>query len=827
MEVTEQMKNHYRGMWTNLDTDKSGFVGGAQAREFFTKSGLPMGDLGAIWGLADTTSDGRLNFQEFCIAFYLIQWRLAKKDLPSSLPMSLLESVGLGTPSTRASPTAMMSVPGGSLLGAINAPTPSHPTPSTQVAVPAQQAPPKKSEPSSLTSGFDLLSSFDPEPIYAPAPVVIPVVTPEPVPDRASRNARPVSLSAPLTLSHLQAAGIVDGDSPRGDSMWFISDEQKEIYKGYFQKAIMQDGSNAVTGATARALFGRSNLPNPTLAQIWVHSDQDKDGQLSLPEFMIAMHLINMALQGQSLPSILPDSFLLSVKVSAAPMGGSPATPTGPGRTPGNSLTAPLAPGSFDNSSNSVSIAHAAFLAQQQQQQQMQQQQQLLQQQLQQQHDIEQKRNEAQRIKQTIMDGLREKAALVQQLRQQQIEAVKVAKALLQQEHTNSDAQESVKDLEVEVERLKIKGASVREKQSFALQKLDAIQEQKGQFDALLEQKKQQYATEAASVAVAQRQLAENKSALQRQQQDIERLRAELETARKQKQMSQKVDPNMLHNRLTEEKVKQDSRGPTPAAVAAVNPRASIAVDFGSRAFVDDFGTKPNDQRSPAPTEFFPPDSDFARMTFNENDSFGKFAQKPRGGRSGVLDESSEGGAVADEFAPAAEDDFYHAPSSEAPVHQDDFFVGGKSDSRDSPYNKSHDDVPAPENDFVVIKSTPPSSTNPFPVSEDFVLSPNIPHRHPDDHHGHHAVSSTNPFPVNDEGDFSASAPNPFGAPVDSVDDLFKPLPESDASGGGKLDDDDFFAPLSQAGKQEAEELEKASSSSSSKVNAFDAPLFD
>jgi hypothetical protein len=201
-----------------------------------------------------------------------------------------------------------------------------------------------------------------------------------------------------LTLSHLQAAGINGMDGPGtgigvtgGDPTWVISDEQKDIYRGYFQKAIAQDGSNAVSGTTAKALFSRSNLPNTVLAEIWMLSDANKDGQLSLPEFMIAMHLINMALQGKPMPSVLPESFVVAVGASAAsPLSASPiASPAAnpPPRTPANSLTAPLQPGQFETSpSHNASLAHAAYLAQQQQQQE------------------EEKRKELQRLRTTVMD---------------------------------------------------------------------------------------------------------------------------------------------------------------------------------------------------------------------------------------------------------------------------------------------------------------------------------------------------------------------------------------------------------------------------------------
>ena len=61
-----------------------------------------------------------------------------------------------------------------------------------------------------------------------------------------------------------------------------------------------------LTGAQARPLLLNSNLPQPVLAQVWALADYDKDGKLSADEFCIAMHLIDMAKGGETLPASLP-----------------------------------------------------------------------------------------------------------------------------------------------------------------------------------------------------------------------------------------------------------------------------------------------------------------------------------------------------------------------------------------------------------------------------------------------------------------------------------------------------------------------------------------
>lgn len=49
-----------------------------------------------------------------------------------------------------------------------------------------------------------------------------------------------------------------------------------------------------------------SRLPQPVLAQIWNLSDIDADGRLTCDEFVVAMHLIDCARVGDTLPAFLP-----------------------------------------------------------------------------------------------------------------------------------------------------------------------------------------------------------------------------------------------------------------------------------------------------------------------------------------------------------------------------------------------------------------------------------------------------------------------------------------------------------------------------------------
>lgn len=54
----------------------------------------------------------------------------------------------------------------------------------------------------------------------------------------------------------------------------------------------------------------KSKLPNSVLGKIWKLADIDKDGLLDMDEFALAMHLIQIKIDGHEIPSELPDHLL-------------------------------------------------------------------------------------------------------------------------------------------------------------------------------------------------------------------------------------------------------------------------------------------------------------------------------------------------------------------------------------------------------------------------------------------------------------------------------------------------------------------------------------
>ncbi len=129
-----------------------------------------------------------------------------------------------------------------------------------------------------------------------------------------------------------------DGEGDVGD-VWAMTEEQHEYYETQF-KLLQPDLNGSISGNDARAYFEKSKLPVEDLRKIWyfVHlliilflflnmtyflllyarqlSDITKDGELSLLEFKIAMHLVVLKRNNIQLPDVLPHSLVQTVPVS-------------------------------------------------------------------------------------------------------------------------------------------------------------------------------------------------------------------------------------------------------------------------------------------------------------------------------------------------------------------------------------------------------------------------------------------------------------------------------------------------------------------------------
>ncbi|XP_042606280.1 ralBP1-associated Eps domain-containing protein 2 isoform X2 [Cyprinus carpio] len=87
--ITEEQHEYYTNQFRSLQPDLSALIMGTVAKNFFTKSKLPIPELSHIWELSDVDKDGALTFPEFCTAFHLIVARKNGYTLPETLPATL------------------------------------------------------------------------------------------------------------------------------------------------------------------------------------------------------------------------------------------------------------------------------------------------------------------------------------------------------------------------------------------------------------------------------------------------------------------------------------------------------------------------------------------------------------------------------------------------------------------------------------------------------------------------------------------------------------------------------------------------------------------
>ncbi|KAL7983588.1 hypothetical protein Chor_000464, partial [Crotalus horridus] len=266
------------------------FLAGDQARNFFFQSGLPQPILAQIWALADMNNDGRMDQLEFSIAMKLIKLKLQGYQLPSALP-----------PIMKQPPIAISTTPGFGISGLSSIPPLSAvaPGPMTSIPVVGMSPPLVSSVPTAAVP-----------PVANGAPAVI-----QPLPVYGHPATLPKSSSfsrsggGPQLNAKLQKAQSFDvaGASPAVE--WAVPQSSRLKYRQLFNSHD-KTMSGHLTGPQARTILMQSSLPQAQLATIWNLSDIDQDGKLTAEEFILAMHLIDMAMSGQPLPPVLSPEYI-------------------------------------------------------------------------------------------------------------------------------------------------------------------------------------------------------------------------------------------------------------------------------------------------------------------------------------------------------------------------------------------------------------------------------------------------------------------------------------------------------------------------------------
>jgi len=92
-------------------------------------------------------------------------------------------------------------------------------------------------------------------------------------------------------------------DLGSGEPEWVVSKERRKWDEIFLS---LGPSKGKITGSVAKKEMIKSRLPNPVLAKVWRLADVDGDGALDSDEFALAMHLINVKLDGFDLPEDLP-----------------------------------------------------------------------------------------------------------------------------------------------------------------------------------------------------------------------------------------------------------------------------------------------------------------------------------------------------------------------------------------------------------------------------------------------------------------------------------------------------------------------------------------
>uniref|UniRef100_A0A8B9GB90 Intersectin 2 n=1 Tax=Amazona collaria TaxID=241587 RepID=A0A8B9GB90_9PSIT len=254
-----------------------GYITGDQARNFFMQSGLPASILAEIWTLSDLNKDGKMDQQEFSIAMKLIKLKLQGQQLPAVLP-PVMKQIPVFSPLMSAR-FGMGSMPNLSMPTSVSTITP--------------------------LPNMSLTSMTSVPPLVMSAPLV-PSVSTSSLPNGTSNLLQPLSIPFSLSNSNSSSSASLAGNSPKiVSSDWAVPQASRLKYRQKFN-SLDKSMSGYLSGFQARNALLQSNLSQTQLATIWSLADIDGDGQLKADEFVLAMHLTDMAKAGQPLPLTLP-----------------------------------------------------------------------------------------------------------------------------------------------------------------------------------------------------------------------------------------------------------------------------------------------------------------------------------------------------------------------------------------------------------------------------------------------------------------------------------------------------------------------------------------
>ncbi|XP_031586760.2 intersectin-2b isoform X1 [Oreochromis aureus] len=321
--ISPEERDKHDQMFDSL-SPTMGYVTGDQAKKLFLQSGLPASVLADIWTLADMNKDGKMDRLEFSVAMKLIKLKLTGTPLPSSLPIIMkqppVRAPTMNNPTTPA--YGIGSMMPGTNLGML---TPMAVSPMTPMTGLTPMVP--------SSSGMNPLMMST-----APRPLVVPTMGNTTVPNGTMGLLQPISsggLNTGLPLSATSyASPLGRASSPAGintastlldlgsgssgsstpsvmspmnavPSDWAVPHASRLKYRQQFN-SLDKQMIGYLSGLQVKGVMESTMLSKIQLASIWNLADVDKDGKLQAEEFILAMHLVDLAKSGQPLPLTLP-----------------------------------------------------------------------------------------------------------------------------------------------------------------------------------------------------------------------------------------------------------------------------------------------------------------------------------------------------------------------------------------------------------------------------------------------------------------------------------------------------------------------------------------
>uniref|UniRef100_A0A8C7IKZ7 Intersectin 1 n=1 Tax=Oncorhynchus kisutch TaxID=8019 RepID=A0A8C7IKZ7_ONCKI len=285
--------------FVSLAPSPAGYITGDQARNFFLQSVSPL-----------TPSLPFSTQSTFSIAMKLIKLKLQGHSLPPSLPPSMKQPP-LTLPPPPTAPFGVM--PG---LPAVP-PLPMPPMPGVGMSPPLVSSVPPSVPPmanGAPMTGFSHQGRAQSElSLDTPLNIQSGVLVND---SEALWQRFGASHFVDIILTSLTNSSLFFCDSPFFIYIymcppidWAVPSSSRLKYRQLFNSHDKMM-SGHLTGPQARTILMQSSLPQTSLASIWNLSDIDQDGKLTAEEFILAMHLIDMAMSGLPLPPILPPDFI-------------------------------------------------------------------------------------------------------------------------------------------------------------------------------------------------------------------------------------------------------------------------------------------------------------------------------------------------------------------------------------------------------------------------------------------------------------------------------------------------------------------------------------